>query len=78
MSNDKDLECRGWLWGESPNALHVSTMPLIIGQSPGQDFWVPRSLVGYHKKSAEARGTKIIFTLPEWKIEQAQMWDLVP
>jgi hypothetical protein len=70
--SENDLECRGWLLGESPNAIHVTD------KKHSGSWWIPRSLVGYQRKSQEKDGTAIIFTCPEWKIEQAQMWDLVP
>lgn len=69
--NDKDLNCRGWLVGESPNAICVAKEPGAKGT------WIPRSLVGYMKKSTETKGTAIVFTCPDWAVEQKQLWDLV-
>ena len=43
-------------------------------------IWLPRSLVGYSKTTPNKNANKnqhFEFTLPEWKIEQAQLWDWV-
>ena len=71
MSRD-DLECRGWLLQQTPNAIQVTS------KKHSGSWWIPRSLIGYLRKDQDSAGTAIEFTCPEWKIEQAEMWDLVP
>lgn len=81
MSRDKDPECRGYLAAETENAILVSkNNPVTVGQ---ETWWIPRSQIGYLRKTEIERGqtyvhTEIVFTIPEWLIEKKQCWELVP
>lgn len=72
MAIEKDIECRGILIGETDNAIRVAV------ESTRQAWWLPRSLVAYMRREAEGDKTRVIFTLPEWLIEEKDCWDLVP
>ena len=73
MSRGKDPECRGKLLEESDAAICVRET------NGAQYWWIPRSQVGYCRKTKLADGTtEIVFTIPEWLIEKKQCWELVP
>ena len=75
MSRDKDPECRGLLLDETPNAYLICSNKLTAVER----WWIPRSQVGYCRKTKLAGGdTEIVFTMPEWLIEKKQCWELVP
>lgn len=69
------------LMEERPTAVKVTAArrPAVPGQ-PVVFHWIPRSLIGYARKLAPAVPgdyPDYTFTLPEWKIEQANLWDFV-
>lgn len=72
MSRDKDLECRGVLRRETPGAI------LVMKDAGSPEHWIPRSQIGYMRKDFGPGSTMVVFTLPEWLIEEKQCWDLVP
>lgn len=72
MSRDKDPECRGILLDETPNAYKVAA------KAGATEHWIPRSQIGYCRKTRGPAVTEIVFTLPEWLIEKKQCWELVP
>ena len=77
MSDRKDLECRGLLWDETPNAILVTRETAVGG---GQTWWIPKSQIGYRRttQSVTPGGRPhVVFTLPEWLIEKKECWDLV-
>lgn len=76
MSRDKDPECCGYLVAETDAAMEVSTDPC----GAGPRWWIPRSQVGYLRKTynADKDCTELVLTLPEWLIEKKQCWELVP
>lgn len=62
-----------WLVRETPAAV-------LVCDHEGKNFWLPRSLIDDLKIDAAAplRGHPAVeFTLPEWKINQASLWDFV-
>lgn len=70
----KDPECRAILMAETDAAICVTKDRFVEAK-----FWVPRSQIGYLRKTARADGgVDIVFTVPEWLIEKKEMWDLVP
>jgi hypothetical protein len=72
MSRDKDPECRGTLLRETANAI------LVCKNANSPQHWIPRSQIGYMRKDKLLAGTAVVFTLPEWLIEEKQCWELVP
>jgi hypothetical protein len=46
-----------------------------------RSWWVPRSLMGTTRTEKDLKTPTnydlIIFTLPEWKVDQADLWDYV-
>ena len=72
MSRDKDPECRGRLIRETDAAIQVGNY------KTSETWWIPRSQIGYMRKSSVKDGMDVVFTLPEWLIEKKQCWDLVP
>ncbi len=71
---EKDPECRGLLVEATPSAVFVSA-----SKSPFNKWWIPRSQIGYMRKTNLANGdVEIVFTIPEWLIEKKQCWELVP
>ena len=71
------IELRAWLVAESTLAIYFSDDPLANKHSMCT-FCVPRSLISYLRKQEEsvkgAKHTRIIFKLPEWKVEQSWLW----
>lgn len=75
MPRDKDPECRGLLLRETAAAIEVLA---LTGRNP-ESHWIPRSQVGYCRKTKREDGTtENVFTVPEWLLEKKQCWDLVP
>lgn len=72
MSSDQ-LTCRGFLVEERENAIEVCKH-----QQGGFSWWIPRSQIGYLKKSPGTPWSEIEFTLPEWLVEKKDLWSLVP
>lgn len=80
MSAREQHTLRMWLNQERPAAIEVAARP-----DPHDDrgcfvTWLPRSLIGYLRKDPPAQPghrQPITFTLPEWKIEAANLWDHV-
>lgn len=66
--SDRELECRGTVWEETPNAIQVSRT------LSAARHWIPRSQIAYMKRA----GASVTFTLPVWLIEKKECWDLVP
>lgn len=67
---------RMFLAEERPTAVMVMNTP----KGGGMLEWIPRSLISYARKeapAAEGERTVYIFTLPEWKIEQRNLWAYV-
>lgn len=81
MSRDKDPECRAYLLRETDAAILVKKSP--DPQAAGQEWWIPRSQIGYMRKEfmnnqTGHAATAVFFTLPEWLIEKKDCWELVP
>ena len=75
MSRTEQAECRGVLLRETDNAILVAKDL----SDEAEEFWFPRSQIGYLKKTARPMGgTDITFTCPEWLVENKQAWGLVP
>lgn len=74
MSNEQ-AECRGILLRETASAILVT---LTTFARPDQQWWFPRSQLGYVKKTHEGDVTYITFTCPEWLVENKTAWELVP
>lgn len=67
---------RMFLDEERPTAVKV----MNTATGGGRYEWLPRSLISYARKLApEKPGERqsYVFTLPEWKIEEAALWDFV-
>lgn len=65
-----------WLVTESPAAVLVCDG----GVSKTRELWLPRSLIDYLRITPPPQPgprPSIEFTLPEWKINQANLWDFV-
>lgn len=67
---------RMFLDEERPTAVKV----MSTARGGGRLEWLPRSLISYARKQApEKPGDRqaYIFSLPEWKINDADLWDFV-
>ncbi len=66
-----------WVKTQTPKAVLVCDAASL----PRRELWIPRSLIDYLRITAHPAGTlnydAIEFTLPEWKINQANLWDFV-
>lgn len=63
---------RAILVNETPNAILVKKAVL------DEPVWIPRSQIGYMKKTPENAGTTVEFTVPEWLVEKKDLWSMVP
>lgn len=73
---DTTQELRMFLAEERPGAVCV----MNTAAGGGLLEWLPRSLIAYARKekpAAEGERQPYIFTLPEWKIEQRNLWRFV-
>lgn len=67
-----------WLLEKKEKAVRVATTA-----KAGEAFcyhWIPRSLIAYARTEAPAREGELpiyIFTLPEWKVDQVNLWKWV-
>ncbi|MBM3855341.1 MAG: hypothetical protein FJ399_19670 [Verrucomicrobia bacterium] len=79
-----NLELRMFLHQETGLAVQVGDKAV----DPRILIWIPRSLIGYARKdyprfrgqadsSTPAGVPGYVFTLPEWKVDQAGLWDFV-
>lgn len=69
-------ELRMFLADERPSAVCV----MNTASGGGMYEWIPRSLIAYARKDAPAKPGErhpYVFTLPEWKIEQRNLWRYV-
>ena len=78
-SDDPELRMR--LMEKRDNAVKVTGQPrpLLHGEQLCY-HWIPRSLIAYsriEKSPVPDEFPLIAFTLPEWKIEQANLWEFV-
>lgn len=68
---------RMWLVYENERAVRVASAAI----NPSRELWLPRSLIDRltkNPKSAEPMSYQPIeFTLPEWKINQENLWEFV-
>lgn len=71
---------RMFLNQERPAAIEVAMRPDPHDPRGTFTAWLPRSLIGYLRKdppAAPGQRHPITFTLPEWKIQAANLWDYV-
>lgn len=68
-----------WLVRETPAAVLVCDTCDAIRAPDARQLWLPRSLIDYLSKTAAPVGRlpAVEFTLPEWKINQSNLWDFV-
>jgi hypothetical protein len=62
------------------NAVKVTAAKRAEPGRPLFYHWIPRSLIAYSRiepSPVPGEFAFITFTLPEWKIEQANLWDFV-
>lgn len=62
------------------NAVKVTAAKSAVPGVPITFHWIPRSLIAYHRVEPSpipGEFAFITFTLPEWKIEQANLWEHV-
>jgi hypothetical protein len=81
MPRNTDPELHMFLIEERPDAVRVGDNAFRAQCAVVQ--WIPRSLIGYSRKTKPDpdhpdRLPEYVFTLPDWKIEQADLWDFVP
>lgn len=79
MSRDEHTLCM-FLNAETPAAIQVAYRPDPRDERGTGVEWLPRSLIGYLRKDPAAQPghrQPVTFTLPEWKIEQANLWEFV-
>jgi hypothetical protein len=72
-----DLTLRMFLNQERPSAVQVANR---AERDMAGIWWLPRSLIGYARKDPPASPGErppYTFTLPEWKVEQENLWDYV-
>lgn len=73
MPREKEPECRGIL------VAHTNSAFCVKKDGGATEFWLPRSQIGYCRKTTRSDGTiDIVFTCPEWLIEKKACWELVP
>lgn len=75
MSRSADLELRMFLHQDNGRAVLVGNAAV----NPTRLQWLPRSLIGYARKDAGQPGQApgYVFTLPEWKVDEAGLWEFV-
>lgn len=76
MAISNQRECRGYLLSDSGQAIQVCKDPM----THKINWWIPRSQIGYLRKTYTKPGEipYIVFTIPEWLVEDKQCWELVP
>jgi len=71
---------RMFLLEERPTAVKVSDKATIGHGESRRVEWLPRSLISYAKKepaAAEGQARPYTFMLPDWKVEEARLWEFV-
>lgn len=70
---------RMYLLEEKPAAVMVTDRPVLIDGRARRIEWLPRSLIAYARKEPATAGEAqpYTFTLPDWKIEQSNLWNFV-
>jgi hypothetical protein len=79
MSSDTST-LKMFLLEERPTAVKVTDKPAAADGQARLVEWLPRSLIAYAKKSPPAAGADAqpyTFTLPDWKIEESNLWNFV-
>lgn len=74
---DTKIELRMRLISKTDLACNVTACK-SANESRGKDWWLPRSLMGRTQTSADpdpGNYALFTFTLPEWKIDQDDLWD---
>lgn len=69
-----------FLLEETPTAVKLTDKPALVPGVPRRIVWIPRSLIAYARKSpkdAGCDGQPYTFTLPDWKIEESNLWNFV-
>jgi hypothetical protein len=79
MSNNGDLELRMFFHGASESGAAV-----LVGNHPVKEssrtWWLPRSLISYARKDGAkepGHAPGYVFALPEWKVDEAGLWEFV-
>ncbi len=72
MSRPDQAECRGLILHETANAIQVCK------ERGGDSWWIPRSQIGYLRRTKGDGLDHVVFTVPEWLVEEKQLWPLVP
>jgi hypothetical protein len=79
-TNSTTSELRMYLIQETPVAVKVTNRPALVDGQARLIEWLPRSLIAYARKepaAAPGEAQPYTFTLPDWKIEQSNLWNYV-
>lgn len=71
---------RMFLVRETASAVNVTDKPALQHGEARRIEWLPRSQIGYARKepaAAPGEAQPYVFTLPEWLIEKANLWNFV-
>lgn len=74
----EDQYLRMRLLDKTPGAIKVTGYARLPENGQAISYeWLPRSLIGYSRTEPQGDGELpvIVFTLPEWKIDQADLWN---
>lgn len=79
MKDNGDLELRMFLHATSTSGAAVQVGNHKVKES-SRTWWLPRSLIAYARKDAASEpghSPCYVFTLPEWKVDAAGLWEFV-